>query len=351
MKQKIILLGLVLVLVGVLSANFMVKAQTDATPTSTTSSSPLVGVKYKKISWVGEVTALDEATKSFTLKVQPGFWGKLLGAILQVRKTEKTYQVLVTDQTAIRYKSDKGVIQGGFENLAVGQKVLLVGKLALPSQNKIEAISILVLTPWKKMNQCDTDSDCAWCGRNCLKKDPQRYCVQVTPPEGYECKCINHQCQKVAPNRPLSCEEKCKLLGYQYGICRSWAVTLNTRMGCLDNEKNVGQSSDCGPKAPKPIVGVDYACCCGNGVPTTPTSTPTTSTSTSPTNPTSTGGKGPAITPPGLIKLSCVWCDKNCVPWSPHLRCTDTMAPVGYSCLVQNGACQKVKSGQTGETQ
>jgi hypothetical protein len=290
MKQKTIIFTLTVLFAGLILAYSISKAETEtstltSTTSTVTSSQALVATKYKKISWVGEITALDAATKTFTFKVNPGFWGKLLGAIFQTKKTEKIYQVAVTDQTTIRYKSEQGVVKGGFENLAVGQKILTVGKWALPNTNRIEAISILVLTPWQKAKQCVHENDCEWCGAECVKKDPKRACVQIAPPEGFNCVCLNNQCTKV------------------------------------------------------PVSKI-----------TPPTSTPTTSTST-PSITLPGKGKGPALTPPGLIKLSCVWCDKDCVPWSQQLRCADTMAPSGYNCIEQNGVCKKVPIGSKGQNQ
>ncbi len=45
-----------------------------------------------------------------------------------------------------------------------------------------------------KPKGCALDSECGWCGRSCLKEGAFKYCPDVMPPEGSECRCIDHVC-------------------------------------------------------------------------------------------------------------------------------------------------------------
>ena len=54
-----------------------------------------------------------------------------------------------------------------------------------------------ILTCLPAPSECETDEDCMWCGTSCVKKDPSRVCVLITPPEGYECKCDQNICRAI----------------------------------------------------------------------------------------------------------------------------------------------------------
>ena len=58
----------------------------------------------------------------------------------------------------------------------------------------------------------------------------------------------------------VSCEEKCKSLGYLGGICRTWTVTPTAQMGCALLEFSIGETSDCFVEPL--ILGIGRACCC-----------------------------------------------------------------------------------------
>ena len=53
--------------------------------------------------------------------------------------------------------------------------------------------------------ECKTDADCNWCGRSCVKYDPDAYCAMVMPPQGYICVCKNNQCKKVNETKEPVC--------------------------------------------------------------------------------------------------------------------------------------------------
>jgi hypothetical protein len=43
---------------------------------------------------------------------------------------------------------------------------------------------------------CSFDSDCNWCGWNCVLWEPDMICPTVMPPEGYECVCMGGICKE-----------------------------------------------------------------------------------------------------------------------------------------------------------
>jgi len=59
----------------------------------------------------------------------------------------------------------------------------------------------------------------------------------------------------------VTCDEKCKLLGYESGTCRSFPIVPGgLEKACKDDERGVGDAIDC--KSPKDKVGVGVTCCC-----------------------------------------------------------------------------------------
>ncbi|UZE93599.1 MAG: hypothetical protein IB618_02370 [Candidatus Pacearchaeota archaeon] len=64
-----------------------------------------------------------------------------------------------------------------------------------------------------------------------------------------------------------TCEQKCKSLGYETGICRSHAVVPNMTI-CEENEISIGQTRDCtavkkfGRVIYNVVIGVGKTCCC-----------------------------------------------------------------------------------------
>jgi len=44
---------------------------------------------------------------------------------------------------------------------------------------------------------CSSNSDCMWCGDNCIPSPNDIPCIALAPPEGYSCECVNRICTKV----------------------------------------------------------------------------------------------------------------------------------------------------------
>jgi hypothetical protein len=65
-----------------------------------------------------------------------------------------------------------------------------------------------------------------------------------------------------------TCDEKCKSLNYKSGICRTWVVLPDAEEGCKENEKDIGETSDCTTLITTlngielRTLGVDKTCCC-----------------------------------------------------------------------------------------
>ena len=47
------------------------------------------------------------------------------------------------------------------------------------------------------ISKCYSNSDCMWCGENCIVKRNDIECIAIAPPEGYTCECVNGVCTKV----------------------------------------------------------------------------------------------------------------------------------------------------------
>ncbi len=161
----------------------------------------------------------------------------------------------------------------------------------LPGEIEIPKIQVL------KEPHCD------WCGDACVKINPRHdfSCPTVEPPADLICtekngKCITKEKPEVCimlwdpvcgkngktysntcfaevagveidykgvckSKEELICEQKCKSLGYNTGICRNWATGLHPKYQvekCKNDEINIGYTVDCrGPR-----VGGNSGCCC-----------------------------------------------------------------------------------------
>ncbi|MGC8851727.1 MAG: hypothetical protein ACP5PR_01345 [Minisyncoccia bacterium] len=60
--------------------------------------------------------------------------------------------------------------------------------------------------PIPEIKQCQTDSDCTWCGMSCVNKEEikGKACPQVMPREGLACKCVNNRCMVVPLTGPTT---------------------------------------------------------------------------------------------------------------------------------------------------
>lgn len=63
----------------------------------------------------------------------------------------------------------------------------------------------------------------------------------------------------VAVSGGLTCNQKCKSLGYAYGTCRSWSIYPDAEQ-CKADEINVGHTTDC--EVQSGIIGIGKGCCC-----------------------------------------------------------------------------------------
>ena len=74
-------------------------------------------------------------------------------------------------------------------------KLLLgVGGLILLS---IIVFCMYQTTVERGVEACSTDSDCGWCGANCVVPYPGMICALMMPPDGYDCKCVAGKCSSV----------------------------------------------------------------------------------------------------------------------------------------------------------
>jgi len=247
---------------------------------------------------VGVVKSIDMNNQSFVME-KTGLM-RFFYAFLRVLKFQRSTDITVitVTETEFKKKTTEGVASGAFIDLAVGQRVQVKGSYiteqitttttstststttttTTTSQPKIKATSVFILTPVQAaLKKCQTDTDCSWCGTNCLKKELNRVCIQISPPEGYDCKCVNSSCKKVSTavtttststttTIDKTCQEACVAKGHITGVCRQWAVTLNAKMGCNKNETEIGQTKDCTTVVNgHPLLGIGKTCCCSKG--------------------------------------------------------------------------------------
>ena len=50
---------------------------------------------------------------------------------------------------------------------------------------------------------CKSDDDCVWCGRECVRKTPGLICPAISPPENYECVCVDGRCTAIRVVTPV----------------------------------------------------------------------------------------------------------------------------------------------------
>jgi hypothetical protein len=226
-------------------------------------------------------------------------------AFLRVLKFQRSTDITVitVTETEFKKKTTEGVATGAFTDLAVGQRVQVKGtyvKELTTGKTSLKATSVFILTPVQAaLKACQTDSDCAWCGTNCLKKESNRVCIQISPPAGYDCKCVFESgpnpigapttgtmlvghCKKVLSSSPSTtnpwaptstpdiidkiCQEACIAKGYTKSVCRQWAVTAKAKFGCNSNETEIGQTKDCTTVVNgHSLLGIGKTCCCSKG--------------------------------------------------------------------------------------
>jgi len=232
---------------------------------------------------VGVIKSIDMNNQSFVME-KAGLMKFLYGFIgLFGSKKSTDITVITATETEFKKKTTEGVASGAFTDLAVGQRVQVKGsyiKELTTGKTSIKATSVFILTPVQAaLKACQTDADCAWCGTNCLKKESNRVCIQISPPEGYDCQCVNSVCKKVSITTTTTsiststtttidktCQEACTAQGYISGICRAWSVAPEAEYGCHLNETAIGDTKDCtifvhGGRS-RPLVGVGKTCCC-----------------------------------------------------------------------------------------
>ena len=230
---------------------------------------------------VGVIKSIDMNSQSFVME-KAGLM-KFLYAFIGLFGSKKSTDITVITitETEFKKKTAEGAASGAFTDLAVGQRVQVKGrymKELTTGKTSFKAVSVFILTPVQAaLKACQTDADCAWCGTNCLKKDLNRVCIQISPPEGYDCQCVNSVCKKVSSTTSSiststtttidkTCQEACIAQEHVTGICRQWAVTLKPKMGCNKNETEIGQTKDCTTIVNgQPLLGIGKTCCCSKG--------------------------------------------------------------------------------------
>jgi hypothetical protein len=249
---------------------------------------------------VGIIKSIDMNNQSFVME-KAGlmrFLYAFVGLFGSKKSTDIT--VITTTETEFKKKTTEGVANGTFTDLAINQRVQVKGTYITEQttttttstststtatttttpRSKIKATNVFILTPVQAaLKKCQTDADCAWCGTNCLKKDLNRVCIQISPPEGYDCQCVNSVCKKVSSTTSSiststtttidkTCQQACSRRGFKNGICRSWSLDVPTgrQYNCNPNETEIGETKDClsiwHPHMPGNI---GKTCCCSKG--------------------------------------------------------------------------------------
>lgn len=229
---------------------------------------------------VGVIKSIDMNNQSFIME-KTGLMKFLYDFIgLFGSKKSTNITVITSAETEFKKKTTEDVTNGIFTDLVINQRVQVKGSYITElttSKTSLKATSVFILTPVQAtLKKCQADADCAWCGTNCLKKESNKVCIQISPPEGYDCKCVNNICKKVSVTTTTSssttttmdktCQEECKDKGHITGICRQWTVTAKAKFGCNKNETEIGQTNDCSTIVNgQPLLGVGKTCCCSKG--------------------------------------------------------------------------------------
>jgi len=256
---------------------------------------------------VGIIQSINPTDTTFVIK-KTGII-KFIADIFHLFRVQKTatLTIITTTETEFKKKTTEGVASGTFTDLVVRQKVQVKGsylKESTTGKTSLKATNVFILTPVQvAMKECQTDTDCAWCGNTCVDKDTlkNKMCAQVMPPEGYDCQCVlDHDCPGVIPTTITSpdghvttlpscgyckkilrsgpstthpatstseiidktCLKACQDKQYHSGICRSWPITATAHYGCNPKETDIGWSTDC--NVPQGLLGVGKTCCCKN---------------------------------------------------------------------------------------
>jgi hypothetical protein len=99
---------------------------------------------------------------------------------------------------------------------------------------------------------CTLQTDCTWCGSECVKRQDNMICPMIAPPQGYNCVCDGGSCTKKPVEKACvnhdECSQACDNLnislhwmgsGYSY---RSWSGTCPSRVyGCMTGQCCLGQ--------------------------------------------------------------------------------------------------------------
>ncbi|RLF32537.1 MAG: hypothetical protein DRN08_06540, partial [Thermoplasmata archaeon] len=105
---------------------------------------------------------------------------------------------------------------------------------------------------WYQHNKLIKKEACSGCYAIC------RY--SGTDSEGWYSSCSNSLIKQEICTQNMTCVDKCRSLGYESGICRSWGTLPDAEIGCNADEKNAGETVDC--FTPEDIEGVSKTCCC-----------------------------------------------------------------------------------------
>ncbi|MGC8651188.1 MAG: hypothetical protein ACP5RX_01050, partial [Minisyncoccia bacterium] len=146
----------------------------------------------------GKVTAINidstnPNTGSFSLVKNLNWFQKITGAIFS-KPQEQPITLQATQDTKfyLRTSSTSGFAEGSFSDLKVNDQVVASADLVNNTYTALEVKITGRFIPSPKprpnpaLKECQTDTDCAWCGMSCVNKEEikGKACPQVMPKPG-----------------------------------------------------------------------------------------------------------------------------------------------------------------------
>jgi hypothetical protein len=105
-------------------------------------------------------------------------------------------------------------------------------------------------------NTCLSQSDCLWCGGECVKRQDNMVCPTISPPQGYSCTCDAGKCTKKQTANCVNhaqCSQACDNLGINLkwmgtgSNYKSWTGTCPSNVyGCMSGKCCLGQCNQSG---------------------------------------------------------------------------------------------------------
>ena len=168
----------------------------------------------------GEVTKIE--ANSFTIVKNINWLERLTGLLRKPQPQPIVINVTNSTKFYLRTSQTAGFTEGSFQDLKEKDHVVVT---ADKNNDTYTALEVKIAgrfipnpkpkPPIPEIKQCQTDTDCTWCGMACVNKSELagKACPQVMPREGTACQCVNNRCMVVPlTNPPMNFQNKAQVL-------------------------------------------------------------------------------------------------------------------------------------------